>query len=419
MIDAIRPAARRISLSSSLQSARMHAQRSFTAAMRLLFVLDQWPELSETFVVNELEALRRQGHAVRVLAARIAPHPNPEAPADVDVDVLGDGRWLDLAWLAARHPAACARDLASRRRRGREEWVRPLRVLAGPARRILTGGDEHLHAHFAAGAALDAMRLSELTGRPYSVTAHAYDIFAQPRNLAEKLGRAAAVFTGCDYNVVRLRSLVPRADVHEVVMGVDPGAFARSAPLPGGHTVLAVGRLVEKKGFDVLVDAAALAGDVVVRILGDGPLRAELEQRIAATGAPVELIGSRPPAEVMAAMQEADVLAMPCVVARDGDRDSMPVVVKEAMAMGLLVVASDEVGLPECVLAPWGFLAPPGDAEGLAEALRRALALGPAQRRAAGDAARAWVREHADVDRETARMAAVIAAAGPARAASG
>jgi colanic acid/amylovoran biosynthesis glycosyltransferase len=377
--------------------------------MRLLFVLDQWPELSETFVVNELEALRRQGHAVRVQAARIAPHPNPEAPGDVDVALLGTGGWRDLAWLAARRPRACLRDVAGRRRWRREEWARPLRALAGPARRVLAGGDEHLHAHFAGGAALDAMRLSGLTGRPFSVTAHAYDIFAQPRNLREKLSRAAAVFTGCDYNVVRLRELVPAADVHEVVMGVDARAFASSAPLPGERIVLAVGRLVEKKGFDVLVDAAASVEDVRVRILGDGPLRPALEQQIAATGAPVELLGSRPPAEVLAAMREADVLAMPCVVARDGDRDSMPVVVKEAMAMGLLVVASDEVGLPECVLAPWGFLAAPGDPEALARALREALALGPDERRAAGKAARAWVLEHADLDRETARMAEVIA----------
>ncbi len=377
--------------------------------MRLLFVLDQWPELSETFVVNELEALRRQGHAVRVQTARVAPHPNPEAPADVEVTLLGGAGWRDLAWLALRRPRACVADLAGRRRLRREEWVRPLRQLAGPARRILTdGGCEHLHAHFAGGAALDAMRLSALTGRPFSVTAHAYDIFAQPRNLREKLERAGAVFTGCDYNVVRLRELAPGADVHEVVMGVSTSAFARSAPLPGGRTVLAVGRLVAKKGFDVLIEAALAVPDVRVRILGDGPLRARLQAQIETSGAPVELLGSRPPAEVLAAMQVADVLAMPCVVAPDGDRDSMPVVVKEAMAMGLLVVASDEVGLPECVLAPWGFLAAPGDAGALATALRSALALGPQERREAGDAARAWVGEHADVDRETARMARII-----------
>jgi glycosyltransferase involved in cell wall biosynthesis len=99
---------------------------------------------------------------------------------------------------------------------------------------------------------------------------------------------------------------------------------------------------------------------------------------------------------------------MPCVVARDGDRDSMPVVVKEAMATELLVVATDEVGLPECVMAPWGFLAPPGDAALLAAALQAALALSGEERAAAGAAARAWVSVHADVDAETARMAQLI-----------
>ena len=387
--------------------------------MRIVFVLDQWPELSETFVVNELQALRRLGHEVRVEAARPAPHPNPEAPQDVDVRLLGPGGWGDLAWLAARRPAAVLADLARRPRRRREEWVRPLRALAGPARRAIKRGDEHLHAHFAAGAALDALRIARLTGLPYSVTAHAYDIFAMPRNLREKLESAALVFSGCDYNVVRLRELAPGADVHEVVMGVDAGAFRRQRPLPGGRSVLAVGRLVEKKGFDVLVDAAAQVADVRVQILGDGPLRAELERQIAATGAPVQLLGGGPPAHVLALMEEADVLAMPCVVARDGDRDSMPVVVKEAMAMEVLVVASDEVGLPECVLAPWGFLAAPGDAAALADALRAALALAPQERAAAGAAARAWVGEHASVDAETARMAALIEARLAARARAG
>jgi glycosyltransferase involved in cell wall biosynthesis len=297
--------------------------------------------------------------------------------------------------------------------------VRPLRVLAGPARRILERGDEHLHAHFAAGAALDALRLARLTGRPYSVTAHAYDIFAEPRNLREKLERAALVFTGCDYNVVRLRELAPAARVHEVVMGVDAGAVRRTRPLHGGRRVLAVGRLVEKKGFEVLVDAAAQLTDARAQIIGDGPLRQALEERIARTGAPVELLGARPPAQVLDAMQEADVLAMPCVVARDGDRDSMPVVVKEAMALELLVVASDEVGLPECVMAPWGFLAPPGDAAALAAALRAALALDDGERAAAGAAARAWVLANADVDAETATMASLIAAAGRAPAGAG
>ncbi len=199
-------------------------------------------------------------------------------------------------------------------------------------------------------------------------------------------------------------------------MGVDVAAFERGAPLPQGRTVLAIGRLVEKKGFDVLLDALAQLPDVRLRIVGDGPLRAQLEAQAERCDGRVELLGSRAPAEVRAELERADVLAMPCVVARDGDRDSMPVVVKEAMAMGLLVVASDEVGLPECVLAPWGFLAPPGDADALAEQLRAALAL-DARRSGAGPGrgARMGAGEHrrrrrdgADGGRDRGAAAAAI-----------
>jgi glycosyltransferase involved in cell wall biosynthesis len=209
-----------------------------------------------------------------------------------------------------------------------------------------------------------------------------------------------------------LRTVAPAANLHKVVMGVDAGVFERTTALPGGSTVLAVGRLVEKKGFGVLIDAVAQVPGARLRIIGDGPLRAALEQRGGQAGAAdrIEFAGSLAPADVKAALETADVLAMPCVVARDGDRDSMPVVVKEAMAMGLLVVASDEVGLPECVLAPWGLLAPPGDAAALAAALREALGRSLAERERAGRAAREWVRRHADVDAETARMAGVLQA---------
>ncbi|MBW3653534.1 MAG: glycosyltransferase [Actinobacteria bacterium] len=382
--------------------------------MRLLFVLDHWPELSETFVVNELQALRRLGHEVRVQATQRAARANPEAPADVDVHVLGDDdrrRALrDLLWLLRRRPLACARDAVGRRRWRREEWPRPLRALAPAARAIVERGDEHLHAHFAGGAALDAMRLAALTGRCFSVTAHAYDIFLTPRNLREKLVRADAVFTGCEYNLRHLRDVAPEANLHKVVMGVDARAFRRRSPLPGGRAVLAVGRLVEKKGFGVLIDAVARLPGVRLEIIGEGPLRAALQEQAERVGVRdrVQFAGSLSPAGVRAALEAADVLAMPCVVARDGDRDSMPVVVKEAMAMELLVVGSDEVGLPECVLAPWGVLSAPGDSEALAGALREVLALAPAERARAGRAAREWVKSHADVDGETARMAAIL-----------
>jgi glycosyltransferase involved in cell wall biosynthesis len=107
---------------------------------------------------------------------------------------------------------------------------------------------------------------------------------------------------------------------------------------------------------------------------------------------------------------------MPCVVAADGDRDSMPVVVKEAMAMEVCVVASDEVGLPEVVREPWGRLAPPGDHVALAEAIGALLDRPPAERVAAGRAAREHVLEWANADHEAAKLSTFIRAAQVARA---
>jgi colanic acid/amylovoran biosynthesis glycosyltransferase len=125
-------------------------------------------------------------------------------------------------------------------------------------------------------------------------------------------------------------------------------------------------------------------------------------------GVPARFLGELPPDAVRAVLEDADVFAMPCVVAPDGDRDSMPVVVKEALAMELCVVASDEVGLPEVVREPWGVLHAPGDTTGLAAALRAVLDRSPPERARAGAAGRAWVLEHASLRRETARLSELI-----------
>ena len=124
--------------------------------------------------------------------------------------------------------------------------------------------------------------------------------------------------------------------------------------------------------------------------------------------ATVELAGALTPAQVRALLESADVLAMPCVVAADGDRDSMPVVVKEALAMAIPVVATDEVGLSEVVRHEWGRLAAPRDPASLADALRELLALPAEQRARMGLAGRAFVSERCDVTTETAKLLELI-----------
>ncbi len=393
-------------------------------------MIDRFPTLSESFVTTEIAELRALGHVVSIEAIEPADVPSWEAARGVPVRFVSDEtRWQrarDLAWLVARHPLRCARDVVARRAWSGEEDVAALRILAGRARRLRRGRVEHLHVHFAARSALEALRIGRILGLPYSLTAHAFDIFALPTNLRAKLEGAAVVTTGCAYNVEHLRSIVSRdaaPRVHEIVMGVDGERFRRRTPLPGGRTVVAVGRLVEKKGLHHLVEACALLQaraplDAVV-IVGEGRERARLEALVDARGLGrlVSMPGALGPDAVRAAMETADLLVMPSVIAADGDRDSMPVVVKEAMAMELLVAASDEVGLPECVRPPWGRLAPPGDVPALADAIEDLLALPPARRAEAGRQAREWVLEHAGSRREAERLVGLLQ--GPRGSASG
>jgi colanic acid/amylovoran biosynthesis glycosyltransferase len=200
-------------------------------------------------------------------------------------------------------------------------------------------------------------------------------------------------------------------------MGVDPEQFRRRSPYPGGRTVVAIGRYVEKKGFDVLIEAVARLQDAApldrVLVGGDGPLRDELEALRDRLGLRdvVALPRAWGQQAVADLLEQADLFAMPCVIASDGDRDSMPVVVKEALAMEVPVVASDAVGVPEMVRPDWGVLVPPGDPGALAAAIAALLALPPVERARMGTAGRAFVSEHCNVDREAEKLSMLIASA--------
>jgi glycosyltransferase involved in cell wall biosynthesis len=282
----------------------------------------------------------------------------------------------------------------------------------------VAAGDQHLHVHFADTAALDALRLGRLLGLSFSLTAHAYDVFQRPRNLREKLDRAALVAGESEYVTRHLRELVGEehaGKVHHVPAGVDAEHFRRDTPYPGGRTLVAVGRLIEKKGFAYLLEAAALLAREqpldAVHILGDGPLRQDLEWRAGelGIGQNVEFLGAGTHDDVRRLLERADVLAMPSIVAADGDRDSMPNVVYEALAMQVPVVASDEVGLPEVVAPGWGRLAPPADAAALAAAIAELLGRPAEERVAMGRAGREFVMRERSWQGVADRLAALIA----------
>ena len=422
-IDGVVVAAQAIGYRRGNAAPRAFAQPAAGSA-GVVIATDYFPVLTEQFVTRDIAALAAAGRRVRVEAVARPARPLEGGARGVEANWLEDEGTLDrvaaLAWLAARHPLRAAADLRERRRFEADERM-PLRALAPAARRLARGGETHVHVHFAAMAAANALRVGAILGVPVSITPHAHEVYAEPRSVPEKLGRASFVTTVCAYNVERLRALVPAeagGRIHDVPIGIDPARIRRDGPPPGGRKVLAIGRLVEQKGFRHLIEAAAELEATVpldrLVIAGGGPLDAELDALAAELGVAerVELVGPLEPAAIRRLMTEADVFAMPSVIAADGNRDAVPVVVLEALAMELPVVASDEVGLPEVVRPAWGRLVPPGDASALAAALAELLALTPGERAAMGAAGREFIGAERDLRRQTARLIELIDTAG-------
>ena len=390
--------------------------RSDDPRRSVVTVTDRFPVPSETFITAEIEALSRRGWTVRVEAL---VRPDRQAlgaargrPAHYLETTGALARLRALCWALGRHPLRSLGDLRFARRFAGEERLK-LRAVATVARRLAIGGERHVHAHFAARAGVTALRAGRIAGVPVSIAAHGHEIFATPRALSQKVAAAEFVAAPCEYTARHLREAASSGGrIEIVVMGVDGERFRRTRPYPGGRTVAAIGRLVEKKGFGDLIAAAAAAGTAVerVEIAGDGPLRSNLAGRIEASGAQdrIVLLGELDRAAVRELLERADVLAVPCVVAADGDRDAMPVVAKEALAMGVPVVGTDEVGLPEVIAPGWGRLAPPGEPEALADALVELLDLPPAERARMGAAGRDFVLSRYDVDSQAERLERLI-----------
>jgi colanic acid/amylovoran biosynthesis glycosyltransferase len=382
----------------------------------LVTVTDRFPVASETFITAEIDALSQRGWSVRVEALVRPDRPGLGAARGRPVHYLEStgtfARLRALAWVLARHPLRSLADARFARRFPPEERL-ALRAVAAVARRLAIGGEGHVHAHFAARAAVTALRAGRLARVPVSVAAHGHEVFATPRALPDKIGAAAFVAAPCEYTADHLRAAANgEGSVEVVVMGVDGERFRRALPYPGGARVVAIGRLVEKKGFADLIDAVALAGDSVatVDIAGDGPLREELGERIEAAGlgGRVRLLGTLDRAAVRDLLERADLMAVPCVVAADGDRDAMPVVAKEALAMGVPVLATAEVGLPEVVRPEWGRLVPPGDPEALAAGMVELLSRPPAERSRMGAAGREFVLSEFGLDDQAKRLEHLI-----------
>lgn len=394
---------------------------------KVAYVMSRFPKLSETFVLGEILALERRGVAVSLypLLRHREPVVHPEA----------EPLAARATYLPFLSPAIVRSQLHFLRRRPRAYLGALLAVARGTAgslnflagglaifpkvahaaRLMEAEGVTHVHCHFANHPAVAGFVIRRLTGIPFSFTAHGSDLHVERRMLAEKVAEAAFVATISHDNrrlIVAECGPAAAGKVHVVRAGIDTATFAPAER--NGHAalrVVCVGTLHEVKGQAVLVEACRLLHargvDFECRLVGDGPGRAALARAIAAAGlgGRVELVGAQPRAGVAAALAWADVLAAPSVPTRSGKREGIPVVLMEAMATGLPVVASRLSGIPELVEdGVGGLLLPPGDATALADALER-LARDPLLRRRLGRRGCERVRREFDVDRSAGELA--------------
>ncbi len=351
---------------------------------RVGYVLKVYPRFSETFVVNELLAHERAGTELEIFALRPPTggrfHPDlGEVCAPVTYLPSAGIKAADL-WVALRGTEGAAELLDD------PDAVDPRDALQAAllAREVRARGIDHLHAHFASAAGVVARLAARIAGVTYSLTAHAKDIFHEDVDrdgLARRLADARAVVTVSDFNVDHLRELAPAAarGVHRVYNGLDLRRFA-FADGRRSREIVAVGRLIEKKGFGDLVEACrilARAGrEVRCWIAGEGPLEADLRAQVAehALEDRVVLLGPRTQDEVRELVRRAAVMAAPCVVGADGNRDGLPTVLLESLALGTPAVATAVTGIPELVRhGETGLLVPEHDPEALAAGLARIL----------------------------------------------
>jgi glycosyltransferase involved in cell wall biosynthesis len=394
-------------------------------------VTSSYPRFPGDVVAPFIESIARgvaaRGHRVDV----VLPHHPRLGQADEGGVAFHPYRYAPDAWSGWGYAQSLESDVRVRRSMFLLAPLAAFALRRRVAERLRALRYDVVHAHWVVPNAAMVADVVRSHGAPLVVSLHGSDVFVAERMaLAGALARhafaEAGAVTACSEDLRRRALALGAAPerTRTVPYGVDPvpdpadpaAARARLGAPPGAVLVLGLGRLVEKKGFRHLVEAAALVPGVHVALAGDGDLRSELEAQATRAGAPVRLLGALERAAVAEALGAADIVVVPSVVDRAGNVDGLPNVLLEAMSAGRAVIASRVAGIPDVIEdGVTGVLVPPGDAPALAAAMRR-LAADPAERRRLGDAARTaaardlgWPRAAAAFEESYAAAAALDA----------
>lgn len=402
--------------------------------LSVAYLINQYPAVSHTFIKREIEALERRGVMVERFALRGWQDNLVDAS---DLAERTRTRYV-LQKGAARPLLALARCAVTRPRKLWRATALALQASSGSDRSLAAhlaylaeaclllrwladAGVTHLHAHFATNPAEVALLVHALGGPPYSFTAHGSDIMDRPAQMAlgPKIAHARFVAAVCSFGRNQLFRWIPHrlwSKVAVVGCGLQAG-YGEGSTAPGAQQqrLVCVGRLSKEKGQLLLIEAAArLQADgvpVQITLVGDGPLRAEVEQLIGrhGLGSQVRITGWLDSRGIEDALQQARALVVPSL------SEGLPVVIMEAMAHRRPVIAPYLSGIPELVVdGKTGWLYPASDVAALAHAIRQCLATEPDALAAMGEQAHRAVWEAHDADVEAGKLLALMTVALPA-----
>jgi glycosyltransferase involved in cell wall biosynthesis len=399
-----------------------------------------YPRFSQTFIVNEILELERQGLDIRIASMRkptegrfhelvskvraevqylpetVCGHVRKMCNAHGALIRESPRRYLKATAATLRYAGATSFDLVQAGYLLR--WARKKQI-------------DHVHAHFGTSEATVALLAKILGGLPYSLALHAFDIFCDDVDrtlLAHKIDASCFTVVNTEFNRRLVVEDIPGVDATKVRLsynGVDLERFQPPDRPRQERTVLAVGRLVEKKGFIHLIRAIARLRDeglsLKCKIAGDGPEKRRLKQEIERSGlkSHVAVTSPLPHEEVRKKMRRYSCFVLPCVRAKDGNMDGIPNVVLEALACGCPSISTRLSGVPEIIEdRATGLLVEPGDEQALAEAIGTILTDRALVNRLA-TAGRRVVEERFDIHRNIAVLHEWLRAAAEEARASG
>jgi len=401
--------------------------------LKVAYLLDMFPTLSETFILNEIIELKRQGLDI---AAFSVSKPN-EGVIHKEAERLAretyyfdDFRNLSNfnkaciylyvhSYFIITSPFRYLRGLWFAYTIGKHKYVlSTFRAAVYFAFILKNSKANHIHAHFANSASEYAMLASMLCGMPFSFTVHAHDIFLGLRLIREKIELSKFVLAISSYNKRFIKERCPAVNENKIRVvhcGVDLkklGVFSSNGnDEKRPFIILSVGRLVETKGFKYLLEACSVLlkkgiSDFVCKIVGQGPLRNELEELAIGLGLEesVQFLGPLPSEKVFPLLSQADLSVLSSVVDRDGNMDGIPVYLMEAMALGKPVVSTYISGIPELVKDGAGILVPPEDSRALAEAIEEIYFMDRDGRKKMGLKGREIVEREFNLEKEVKKI---------------